>query len=187
MDKKGHATLIAGSGGQGILFLGKLLAQGAMLEGRNVTWFPSYGAEIRGGTANCTVIISDEMIGSPIRRNPDILVVMNEASKEKFEDRIKEGGLMIMDSSLIKKPLKRQDVEAIEVPASEMAASMGSATFANMVMLGALLSEDLLNESSALSALEELTPSRRKQTIDINKNAIRRGKSYCEGKKGKNI
>src|SRR3989338_5832303 len=98
------SLLIAGFGGQGILFAGKLLAQSAMLEGRHVTWFPSYGAEVRGGTANCTVIISDEMIGSPVVRNPEILVVMNEASLDKFQPRLKSGGILIFESSLIKKP-----------------------------------------------------------------------------------
>ena len=97
-----HKIMVAGFGGQGILFLGKLLAYSGMLENKEVTWFPSYGAEVRGGTANCTVIISDEMIGSPVVRNPEILIVMNEASLDKFQPRLKNGGILIFDSSLIK-------------------------------------------------------------------------------------
>jgi|Deesub1362A_J573_1020465.scaffolds.fasta_scaffold00027_15 2-oxoglutarate ferredoxin oxidoreductase subunit gamma len=183
-----QSVLIAGSGGQGILFLGKLLAQSVMTEGRNVTWFPSYGAEVRGGTANCMVIISDEMIGSPILKNPDILVVLNEASKERFESRLRQDGLMILDSSLIKKPVARKDVYVINVPATEIAASLGSAKSANMVMLGALISGGkLVSEDSALNALEELTPPRRRKNLDINKRALRKGKAFCDNKEGKSL
>lgn len=183
-----RGILIAGSGGQGVLFLGKLLAEGAMLGGKNVTWFPSYGAEMRGGTANCTVVVSDEMIGSPILRNPDVLVVMNEASKDKFEASIKQDGFMIMDSSLIKVPPGRRDVHVLQVPASEMAAALGSPKSANMVMLGAMLSlGDFIDEECAIKALEELTPPRRRASLDANKDAIRKGKAYGDHKKGKGI
>jgi 2-oxoglutarate ferredoxin oxidoreductase subunit gamma len=179
------SALIAGSGGQGILFLGKLLAQGAMLAGKNVTWFPSYGAEMRGGTANCTVIISDEMIGSPIVWKPDIVVVMNEASKNKFESRLREGGLLLMDSSLVTKPPERQDVRAAGVPASDIAASLGNAKSANMVMLGALLSEeDLVGQDNVFRALEQLTPPRRMKSLGMNRDAIKKGMVLGAGKKG---
>lgn len=179
-----HRILVAGFGGQGILFLGRLLAYGGMLEGKEVTWFPSYGAEVRGGTANCTVIISDEMIGSPVVRNPEILIVMNESSLNKFQPRLKKDGLLIYDSSLIKNPDLRSDVRVIDVPASEIAAKIGSTKFANMAMLGALLAAiNVLNPESGIKALEELTPSKRKRSLDANKLAIIEGRSYIENKK----
>jgi 2-oxoglutarate ferredoxin oxidoreductase subunit gamma len=177
------SILIAGSGGQGVLFLGKIIVQGAMMEGRQVTWFPSYGAEMRGGTANCTVIISDEVIGSPIVKDFDMAVAMNEASMEKFIGRLKPGGLMVVDSSLVKATPGRSDVGLMRVPASEIAASVGNAKAANMVMLGALVSEGVLKEASALGALAELTHQRKRSTLDMNRKAISEGKAYCEDKK----
>ncbi len=179
-----HRIIVAGFGGQGILFLGRLLAYGGMLEGKEVTWFPSYGAEVRGGTANCTVIISDEMIGSPVVRNPEILIVMNEASLNKFQPRLKKDGLLIYDSSLIKNPDLRSDVRVVDVPASEIAAKIGSTKFANMAMLGALLAAiNMLKPESGIKALEELTPSKRKKSLDANKQAIIKGRNYIENKK----
>ncbi|MBI4823447.1 MAG: 2-oxoacid:acceptor oxidoreductase family protein [Nitrospirae bacterium] len=173
------SILIAGSGGQGILFFGKLIAQSAMNEGKNVTWFPSYGAEMRGGTANCTVQVSDEVIGSPIVRNPDILIVLNKASMERFGSRVKKNGLLIMDSSLIKETPLRQDIGIVKVPASDIAVSLGNAMSANMVLLGALIKETgIVNEDSAINALEELTSSRRTKTISLNKSAIKKGLQY---------
>ncbi len=179
--------MAAGSGGQGILFLGKLLAYSGMLEGREVTWFPSYGAEVRGGTANCTVIISDEMIGSPVVRNPEILIVMNEVSLDKFQLRLKNGGILIFDSSLVKEPELRTDIRIVDVPASEIAASIGNTKYANMVMLSALLAETgIVKEGSAINALEELTPPERKKSLGANKEAIIRGRKYIEDKKSRN-
>jgi len=183
-----HTILVAGFGGQGILFLGKLLAYSGMIEGKEITWFPSYGAEVRGGTANCTVIISDEMIGSPIVRNPEIMVIMNEASLDKFQPRLKKNGLLIFDSSLVKKPELRPDIRAIQVPASEIAVSIGSTKYANMVMFSALLAETgMIKEKSAINALEELTPAKRKKSLDANKEAMARGRKFVEDKKSKNI
>ncbi|MDI6743860.1 MAG: 2-oxoacid:acceptor oxidoreductase family protein [Thermodesulfovibrionales bacterium] len=183
-----HTILVAGFGGQGILFLGKLLAYSGMLENKEVTCFPSYGAEVRGGTANCTVIISDEMIGSPIVRNPEVMVIMNEASLNKFQPRLKKNGLLILNSSLIKEPELRSDIRIIKVPASEIAASIGSTKFANMVIFSALLAETgIIKEESAVNALEELTPAKRKKSLDANKEAMMRGRKYIEDKKSKNI
>ncbi|MDP2166772.1 MAG: 2-oxoacid:acceptor oxidoreductase family protein [Thermodesulfovibrionales bacterium] len=182
--KKGRAdgqfsVLIAGSGGQGILFLGKLIAQAAMLEGRNVTWFPSYGAEIRGGTANCTVVISDEAIGSPIVRNPDMLIALNRASVARFQGRLKKDGLLVMDSSLIKDVLIGNDIKVVRVPGTEIAVSLGSSKSANMVVFGAALGvSGFLKEGPVMRALEELTPVRRKKDLDMNKAAIKEGRGY---------
>lgn len=172
------SILIAGSGGQGVLFLGRLIAQGAMFQGYNVTWFPSYGAEVRGGTANCTVVISDEPIGSPVVGNPDILVVMNEASKGRFEERLKSGGLMVMDSSLIKSGAARADVGVLAVPATAIAASLGNTRVANMVVLGVLLNEGLIAESSVMAAIEESMPISKHSSLERNKEAIGKGKEH---------
>ena len=195
---KETGILVAGSGGQGILLLGRLIAYGGMLEGKEVTCFPSYGAEVRGGTANSTVIISDDLIGSPIVRNPDVLIVMNEASLKKFQPRLKREGVMLFDSSLIRSSELRPDIRAVGIPASEVASSIGENTSsqkgpalsasrvrsANMVMLGALVAETgILKTESALSALEKLTSARRGKTLEGNREAIRRGIEYFADKK----
>lgn len=155
-----------------------------MIEGKEVTWFPSYGAEVRGGTANCTVIISDELIGSPVVRNPDILIAMNNASMEKFQPRLKPGGLLLFDSSLIRDPHLRTDIEAIAVPATGGASTIGETRSANMVLLGALIAKThLLKKASLLKALENLTPANRKKSIEQNKKAIQKGIEHIEDTK----
>lgn len=173
------SVLIAGSGGQGILFIGKLIAQAAMLEGKNVTWFPSYGAEMRGGTANCTVVISDDVIGSPIVRDTDILMVFNEASAGKFQPRLKKGGLLVMDSSLIGDIPLRDDIRVVKVPATKTAVSVGNPRAANMVVLGAAVASGLVREESVDKALKELTPERRKSDLKSNKAAVKAGMGFA--------
>jgi 2-oxoglutarate ferredoxin oxidoreductase subunit gamma len=200
MKQREVSILVAGSGGQGILLLGRLIAYGGMKDGKEVTCFPSYGAEMRGGTANCTVIISDEMIGSPIVKNPRILIAMNEASLKRFQSRIESGGILFYDSSLIRSPEIRTDMETIGVPASEIAAALnllergsgGSRTdltqvrSANMVMLGAFIGiTGIVGKGSAMEALERLTSEKRKRTLATNREAIQRGIRYVEGKKTK--
>jgi len=186
--------IAAGSGGQGILFLGRLIAYGGMIEGKQVTWFPSYGAEMLGGTANCTIVLSDEMIGSPVVRNPEILIVMNSASLKRFESRLQPGGLLLFDSSLIPSPGIRPDVRALAVPASDLAASLRKSgtpgppgtqvKSANMVILGALLAATgILKEESLLQALEEVTPQRRKKALEENRAALMKGIDSVEDKK----
>lgn len=174
--------IIAGFGGQGILFAGKLLAQSAMLEGKHVTSFPSYGAEIRGGTVNCTVIISEDMIGSPAVRSPSSLLIMNEASMERFEPRLKPKGLLIMNTSLIKNPPKRSDIEIIKIKATEIAKELGSGQAANMVMLGALIGRTrIINPQTISNALKEITPGHRKNIIPLNENALKKGLEEMHG------
>ncbi len=169
-------TLVAGSGGQGVLFLSKLLAQAAMTAGKNVTFFPSYGAEMRGGTANCTVVISDGIIGSPVVRTPDVVVAMNAASMARFEPKLRPGGLFIYDCSLVKAPLGRTDLEVVAVPASDVAAGLGDNKAANMVLLGALIArEPILGIDEALSALERITPAHRRAGLGLNAEALRKG------------
>ena len=158
-----------------------------MIENKEVTWFPSYGAEIRGGTANCTIIISDAMIGSPVVLNPDILVVMNEASLDKFQHRLKKRGIIFYDHSLISKPDLRDDVRRVSVPATEIASSAGNTKSANMVMLGAIIAETgILKKSSILGVIENPSKSTGGNGIRANANSILKGIQYIEDKKSKN-
>jgi 2-oxoglutarate ferredoxin oxidoreductase subunit gamma len=171
-----YSIIIAGSGGQGILFVGKLLAQAAMLEGRNVTWFPSYGAEMRGGTANCTVIISDGHIGSPIVRHPDILIAMNEASFKRFEGSVKKGGMIIVDTSMVALHRGSNGVKVSGLPAGELAIALNAPLAANMVMAGALAATaGICSKESLLRALDELTPARRRKALPANRKALEKG------------
>jgi 2-oxoglutarate ferredoxin oxidoreductase subunit gamma len=161
-----------------------------MLEDKEVTWFPSYGAEVRGGTANCTVIISDELIGSPVVTNPDILIVMNDASLNKFLPRLRQNGLFLYDSSLIRDSNSnlRNDVESTAVPATEIAKEIGNTKSANMVLLGACVAiTGILHETSVIEALKSSMPGNRKKNIDDNKKAIIEGMKYIESKKGEDI
>lgn len=168
--------IIAGFGGQGILFAGKLLAQSAMLENKHVTWFPSYGAEIRGGTANCTVIISDDMIGSPAVRTPNIILIMNNNSMERFEPKLKSNGLFLMNTSLIKTSPKRSDIEIVKINATDTAKKLGNAQVANLVMLGALIAKTgVVKPATVFKALKQITPEHRKHIIPLNEKAFKSG------------
>ena len=183
-----NRVIIGGFGGQGILFLGKILAYAGMLEGKEVTWFPSYGAEVRGGTANCTVIISDELIGSPIVTNPDVLIVMNDASLDKFLPRLSPNGLFLFDSSLIREPHLRADVQCVPVPATEISNGIGNTKSANMVLLGAFIAKTgILNEASAFEALENSAPGEKRNGMEGNKKALTEGMRFIEDKKSTDI
>jgi 2-oxoglutarate ferredoxin oxidoreductase subunit gamma len=176
MQDKVLRLIIAGFGGQGILFSGKLLAHSAMLEKKNVTWFPSYGAEIRGGTAHCSVIISEEMIGSPIIHHPNMLLIMNNASLNKFESLLKPAGTLVMNSSLIKTSSSRSDINTVSIKATEIAEEVGNSQVANMVMLGALIAKTkIVNPDTVCTALTEIIPARRKRLIHLNKKGFERG------------
>ncbi len=183
MERK---IIIAGSGGQGILYLGKALAFAAMLDGREVTWFPSYGAEMRGGTANCTVIISDTMIGSPVVSTPDILVAMNQASLEKFRPRLGRRGLLFLDSSLIPEPGPTEGARCVAVPATEIARRSGNTRSANMVMLGALIAKTgILSRTSAQRVCEAGKKAGGAGGSNVNLITIMKGMDYIDHKKSK--
>jgi 2-oxoglutarate ferredoxin oxidoreductase subunit gamma len=173
-------VIIAGFGGQGVLLAGKLLAWAGMLEGRHVTWFPSYGAEMRGGTANCTVIISDSEIGSPVVDNPGALVALNQASAEKFAGKVARGGFIILNSSLVKEDIKRPGVKVLKIPANELAAGLGNVRVVNMVMLGAYLR---LSGAASLKnvekAMDETLPARNKALLPMNMAALKEGYSLA--------
>lgn len=155
-----------------------------MLEGKKVTWFPSYGAEIRGGTANCTVIISDNMIGSPVVHNPDILITMNKASLDRFQCRLRKNGLIFYDSSLISNPELRNDVKVVPVPATKIAGDAGNTKSANMVMIGAFIAKTgILRKSSVVKIFEGSPESAGTSFDSININSIFEGVKYIENKK----
>jgi 2-oxoglutarate ferredoxin oxidoreductase subunit gamma len=176
-----NRIIIAGAGGQGILFFGKLLAFSAMLAGKEVTWFPSYGAEMRGGTATCSVVISDEMIGSPVIKETDYLIVMNDASYSKYLDRLVPGGKLIYDSSMVKPACHRADIAELAVPASEMSSALGTTGAANMALAGSLASlSGLVSIDSICAALEEITPARRRNMMESNIEIIKRGYSIAK-------
>jgi len=156
-----------------------------MLEGREVTWFPSYGAEMRGGTANCTVIISDDMIGSPVVSVPDVLITMNRVSLDRFLPKLKKKGVLIYDSSLIKKPSLRKDIEAVGVPATSIAGSVGNTKSANMVIIGALIAcTGILGKSSVVRIFAMGEGSVKRPQDKLNTNAVLEGIQYIENTKG---
>jgi 2-oxoglutarate ferredoxin oxidoreductase subunit gamma len=168
-------TLLAGFGGQGVLSMGLNLAEAAMLEGKNVTYLPAYGAEVRGGTANCTVAISDEEIASPVASSPEFVVAMNQPSAVKFQHHIQSGGVFFLNSSLVETEILRGDIEIVRVPANKIAESLGSPRAANMVMLGAFTKKSgLVQLPSVLDALKR-TLGAKKKLIDINEKALKTG------------
>ena len=172
-------VIIAGFGGQGVLFAGQLLSYTALDEGKEVTWIPSYGPEMRGGTANCTVVISDEEIGSPFVNNPTAVIAMNLPSLEKFEDQVEQGGIIIVNASMVNRGVARDDIKVVSIPANEIAQELGSERAVNMVMLGALLGNlDLLSLNAVDAALENHLPERHKKFLPVNKEALRRGAEF---------
>jgi len=168
-------VLSAGFGGQGIMFMGKLLAQAGLLAGKNVTWMPSYGAEVRGGTAYSMTKISDREIASPIVTNPDALIVMNKPSLLKYSERVKEGGLLISNRSLIDNFKKRKNISLINLPLTEMASKLGDIKCANMIALGAFLKKTkMLSIKNAADALKDMLKGK-EELFKINKKALEKG------------
>jgi len=184
-DEFYEEIIIAGFGGQGIMLAGRLLAQTAMEAGKEVTYMPSYGAEVRGGTANCMVVIAEKKIACPVVGKPDSLIVLNKASLNKFGPRLKNGGLLIMNSSLIDtEPQLDDSIEIITVPADEFAIELGSPKSANMVALGVYLQKrGQLTADGAAQALPDVLAKRYHKTLPVNTEALRRGaefaKAYC--------
>lgn len=168
--------ILAGFGGQGLLLLGKLLAEAAMEEGRNVSWLPSYGPEMRGGTANANVIISDEQVGSPIIIDSTIVVAMNRPSLEKFEKTLIKDGYLFMNSSIIDIEPSRKDVKIVKVPANEIASNLGNLKVANMVMAGAIIQKTkIVNLETFINVIKENFSGKKSNLIDINIKAIEEG------------
>ncbi len=168
--------LIAGFGGQGILFTGKFLAYKGLVEGKEVSWLPSYGPEMRGGTASCSVILSDEPVGSPIVSKPDVLVAMNLPSLDKYEDTVASGGIIIVDSTLIERKVNRDDVTVYYVPATKLASDNDMPTLANMIIAGKLLkATDGFTEEGVEAALKKVISAKRADMLDVNKKAMQIG------------
>lgn len=167
--------LITGFGGQGVLFAGKFLAYNGLMNGKQVSWLPSYGPEMRGGTANCSVIISDEAVGSPIVSKPDILVCMNLPSLDKFEKAAAVGAKIFVDSTLIERKVLRTDVETFYIPATRLATDAGTPTLANMIITGKILKETGFDTQSIKESLKKVVSAKHPELYDKNLNAINIG------------
>lgn len=171
--------VIAGFGGQGILSAGRLLAYAGMLDDKNVSWLPSYGPEMRGGTANCHVVISDEPVGSPILNTATALIVMNGPSLDKFENFVVPGGLIITDSSLVERVPKRTDVTVVRIPATKMASDMGNLAYANIIILGTLIARTgAVTKESFVEALKKVLPEKKHYLIPEEVKALETGMEY---------
>lgn len=172
--------LIAGFGGQGILFAGKFLAYKGLTDGANVSWLPSYGPEMRGGTASCSVIISDTPVGSPIVSAPDVLIAMNLPSLDKYEDSVVPGGTIYVDSTLIERKVKRTDVKVFYIPATQMASDNKIPTLANMIIMGKVLKEngEFDDKASVDAALRKVISAKRIDMLDTNLGAMVLGRDY---------
>ena len=172
-------VIISGFGGQGTLYAGQVLAYAAMDEGKQVTWIPSYGPEMRGGTANCTVVISDEEIGSPTVKHPKAVLALNLPSLDKYEDMIATGGCLVVNESMVNRKPERTDIRVVMLPANEIAREIGNERATNMVMLGALLANmDILPNEALEKALKNHTAQRLQKFVEMNIQALRRGGEY---------
>jgi 2-oxoglutarate ferredoxin oxidoreductase subunit gamma len=171
--------IIAGFGGQGILSAGRVLANAGMIEKKNVSWLPSYGPEMRGGTANCQVVISDGPVASPILNSATALIVMNGPSLTKFENTVLEGGVIIIDSSLVDVDVERKDVRVYRIPASKMADEMGNVTYANIILLGKLLAHTgIISAESFEESLKMVLPAKKHYMIPEEMEALKIGMSF---------
>lgn len=176
-----YSIIISGFGGQGTLFSGQLLTYAAMDNGYQVTWIPSYGPEMRGGTAHCTVIISDSEIGSPVTRNPFAVIGLNLPSVDKYEQVILPGGILIANQSLMNRELVRSDITGVLIPASEIAEQLGNKQMANMVAVGALLAHlPVLNVDMLEQALKDHLPPRKQQWLPANVEAMGKGLEFAQ-------
>jgi 2-oxoglutarate ferredoxin oxidoreductase subunit gamma len=173
--------VFSGFGGQGVMFIGQLLAYAAMDNGKEVTWIPSYGPEMRGGTANCTVVVSNKPIGSPITSQPKIGIIFNRPSFVKYEAIIKPGGLLVVNSSLIPDAeTEREDITLINIPATDIAYELGNARLTNIIMIGAALTvQPVLPVDAIRQALSGHIPSHRRNMLDVNYKALAKGAEFA--------
>ncbi len=174
-----HEIVIAGFGGQGLLFIGKVLAYAGLIEKRQLSWLPSYGPEMRGGTANCNVILSDDPVGSPIVQHPNVLIVMNAPSLDKYESTVVPGGKIFVDSTLITRKVARDDVDVYYVPATQIAKEQGLGNLANMILFGTVIRETgCIKDGTVEEALKHVIPARKMDLLGVNLKAIEIGKEY---------
>lgn len=175
-----ESVIMSGYGGQGILLMGQLLCYAGMEKGLQVTWMPAYGPEMRGGTANCTVILSTQRVGSPVTRYPLSLIAMNKPSLNRFEPAIQSGGLLIVNSSLVEKDAYRADLRLIKVPANKIAEEIGNLQVTNMAALGAyVLAKKIVSLEAIISALPRIIPAHRQDLFPINEKALRAGAKFA--------
>jgi len=178
---KEHEIIFAGFGGQGVLSMGRLIAYAGMIEGKEVSWMPSYGPEMRGGTANCIAIVSDARISSPIISKFDTAILLNQPSIDKFEKAIKPGGLLIYEKSTAVHPPTRTDIEIVCIPGNEEAAKLDAKQVANMFMVGAFLEKrPILKDETIIAALKKALPPRRHNLIPLNEQALLRGRELAK-------
>lgn len=178
--KTAHEIIVAGFGGQGVLSLGLIIAYAAMKEDKEVSWMPSYGPEMRGGTANCIVIVSDARISSPIIAQFDSAIVLNQPSIDKFAPRVKPGGLLLCEQSGVVTPCTRKDIEILNIPATEEAQKLQKKQVANMIVLGAFLERrPIVSMENVLKALKEVLPERHHHLLPLNEQALNRGKQLA--------
>jgi len=171
--------IFAGFGGQGIMLMGKVFSYAAMKKDLFVTWMPSYGAEVRGGTAHSMVVISDSPIASPVVREPSICVVMNKPSLNKFENKVRKNGLLVINKSLVEVNPSRSDIDILEIPVTDMASTLGNSRIANMIALGAVLAKrNILEVQTLIDSLKDVISKSRKNMIPINEDAIKKGYEY---------
>ena len=174
-----YQIVIAGFGGQGLLVSGKVLADAALMEQRELSWLPSYGPEMRGGTANCNVIISDSPVGSPIVQNPNVLMVMNTPSLDKYEKDVVPGGKIFVDSAMVSRKVTRDDVEVYYIPATRMAGEMGMPNLANMILLGAIVkATGCVGDEAVMAGLKKIVSARHAYLLDANLQAMQAGKDF---------
>jgi len=174
-----QGVIMSGFGGQGIISAGILLAYSGMVDGKHVTFFPAYGAEMRGGTANCSVVVSTEEVASPVVSSPDSIIVMNEPSLLKFEPALKRSGLLLINSSLVSSQPKRTDINVVTIDANKIAEEIGTVKCANMVMLGALISHtQAVSIDSLIKTLPKVFPRAKKEMLQINEKAINKGAAF---------
>lgn len=168
--------IIAGFGGQGVMSMGQLIAYAGMLEGKGVTWLPSYGPEQRGGTANCAVVVSDEQVGAPLVSRPSTAIVLNNPSFDKFEPLVRPGGLLITNSSLVQRVSERKDIQVIELTATDMANDMGNARVANTILLGAFLEKTkIVSSESIIASLKKVLSIDKHHLLIVNEQALNKG------------
>jgi 2-oxoglutarate ferredoxin oxidoreductase subunit gamma len=178
--------ILAGFGGQGIMFAGQILSYSAMDAGKEVTWIPSYGPEMRGGTANCTVVIADEEIGSPVVKNPDVVLAMNLPSLDKYESMVKPGGALVINTSMVDRSAKRTDITVVSIPCNKIAEEIGSPRLANMVAIGALIAaRPVLSLADLETALNNHMPGRHKHLLPKNVEALSKGAEAARKSLGK--
>ena len=176
---KTYEILLAGFGGQGILFAGKALSYAGMKSDHNISWIPSYGPEMRGGTCNCSVVVSEDIVGCPIVTSPNILLAMNAPSFEKFSGSVVPGGLIIADSSMIPMDTKRNDITVVKIPATQMASDNGLSKLANMIMVGKLLKETQMFDYEFFKKnMASVIPASKKEMLESNLKAVELGYQY---------